>query len=502
MTGTSSSARGRAALAWAAPLAVAGVALFLRLGLMFGKGGGWSYSVDYDEGVYFSAASLIWSGALPYRDFVFVHPPGLLVWLLLPAGLGKLALGPAAAFVVARWMAAFAGTLSALLAWRLAEKRAGVLGGAVAGLALALYPEAVGVDRGVFLEPVLNLTCLALALCMQRATLGLAPPARWITFAGLAGGAAVAVKLWAGLWVLAAVVPLFRSGGVKAVLRFGVVAAASAAGLMAPFAAVAPEAFLENILTFHTLRPPDGIPDRLERVFQIFHWRHAGTDLLALGGLVLVLARKELRRTSLFFALVFAGTVAAFLGNTTYWEQYNAHLAPSAAVLAGLGAGTAFRLASGRWLKLGTVAAAAGLLVFSVVHVRRTFGRNRAWLELREAVQATQAQKPCAMEPSWLLVADRLPPRVGAAGHFVDTYALGLLEAGRSGKRFDSAAAAFDDPASQAGYAQALKACDLLVLGERGRTQLAGPLEDAVLGKWKRVREAQPDIYARQNPGR
>ena len=483
-----------------APLAVLAVALFARLGLMFGKGGGWGYAVDYDEGVYFSAASLVWRGALPYRDFVFVHPPGLLAWLLIPAGLGKLVLGPTHAFVLARWIAAFAGAASVSLVYRLAEKRGGLVAGLAAGLALALYPEAVVVDRGVFLEPVLNLCCLTLAFCVQRGTLGLAPEKRWLTFAGLAAGAAVAVKLWAGLWLLAALVTVLRAGGVRGVVRFCVWAAIAAAALMLPAAAAAPQAFLEQTLTFHTLRPPDGIPARWDRLTQLFSWRHAGSDLLALVGLVAVLARPGLRRTSLFFALVFLGTLAAFLANTTYWEQYNAHLAPSSAVLAGIGAATLWGLVRARPmpLKLAGALALCALSLFSIVGTRRTFGHTGALLEVREAVRASKARVACAMEPAWLLAADQLPPRIGPAGQFVDTYAMGLLEAGRSGKKFDSAQAAFDDVASQEPYAEAVQHCDLLVMGERGRMELAAPLEDQVLKTWRRAGETQPDVYLKR----
>lgn len=491
MTGTSSSRI-------LAPVLVLGAALFVRFGLMFGKGGGWGYAVDYDEGVYFSAASLVWNGTFPYRDFVFVHPPGLLAWLLLPAGLGKLVLGPAAAFVVARWMAALAGTLSCFLVYRLAEKRAGVVGGLAAGVSLALYPEVVGVDRGVFLEPVLNLCCLTLAFCVQRATLGLTPEKKWLAFAGLAAGAAVSVKLWAGIWLLAALVPVLRAAGVMGAIRFLVPAAFAAAALMLPAVLQAPPAFIEQTLTFHTLRPPDGIPDRLERIGQLFNWRHAGTDLLAVLGLLFVLLRKELRKSSLFFALVYLATLAAFMANTTYWEQYNAHLAPSAAVLAGLGAGTLWRLLGARPAALRAVVALAlaSLSIFSIAHTRKTFGRTRLWVDLGDVVRDAKVKTPCAMEPSFLLAADLLPPRIGTAGHFVDTYALGLLEAGRSGKKFDSAGAAFDDAASQAGYAQAVERCDLMVMGDRGRMQLAGPLEDRVLG-WKKLGDTQPDVYRR-----
>ncbi len=40
-----------------------------RPGMLFGL-------TEYDDGVYFGSAIRLVNGALPYRDFVLVHPPG------------------------------------------------------------------------------------------------------------------------------------------------------------------------------------------------------------------------------------------------------------------------------------------------------------------------------------------------------------------------------------------------------------------------------------------
>ena len=62
MTGTSSS---RLALA-----AVVLGAFVLRVLPFLGPDGTWGGRLDYDEGVYFSAASYLLQGVLPWRDFV------------------------------------------------------------------------------------------------------------------------------------------------------------------------------------------------------------------------------------------------------------------------------------------------------------------------------------------------------------------------------------------------------------------------------------------------
>jgi len=96
-------------------------------------GGAWEYPIDFDEGVYFSAASLVWRGVLPYRDFVFVHPPGIL-WALAPSGIMSGALGPDTAFVFARWFAVILGAANALLVALIARRWAGPSAGVCAAL--------------------------------------------------------------------------------------------------------------------------------------------------------------------------------------------------------------------------------------------------------------------------------------------------------------------------------------------------------------------------------
>ena len=146
---------------WALGL-VAVAAWVLRVIPLTRGGGAFGYPIDYDEGVYFSASSLFFQGHWPYRDFVFVHPPGS-VWLWGPAALAGSWLGADTGFTMARWMATLCGALSVFLVGRLALRVWGPVAGMVAALVYASYPEAVLVERGPFLEPLLNLSCLAAA---------------------------------------------------------------------------------------------------------------------------------------------------------------------------------------------------------------------------------------------------------------------------------------------------------------------------------------------------
>src|SRR5438128_6565592 len=75
------------------------------------KAGAMGYPIDYDEGVYFSASALLFKGILPYRDFVFVHPPvHLYVLGAITSWIGQI--DPADAFAFTRFLATVIGTLN------------------------------------------------------------------------------------------------------------------------------------------------------------------------------------------------------------------------------------------------------------------------------------------------------------------------------------------------------------------------------------------------------
>src|SRR3954447_13462479 len=205
-------------------------ALALRLFPLLLPGGPLSYVVNYDEGIYFSASALLTGGALPYRDIFFVHPPGMLV-LLAPITLWARLGHVTAAFAATRYLATLVGALNAALAGAIALRAFGPLSGLSAALLYATFPEAVREERGPFLEPVLNLVCLAMAWGWLRSR-----SVRGQTVAGLLGGLALSVKSWGVIWLVAAVATSPRSRRVAGALwlLFGV--AVSLAVLVLPFA--------------------------------------------------------------------------------------------------------------------------------------------------------------------------------------------------------------------------------------------------------------------------
>ena len=107
------------------------------------------YPIDYDQGVYFTAAALFAEGHALYGDVVFVHPPGL-PYLLAPVS--SLA-SPDVAFGLARLIMTVIGAVNIVLIWNVAKRHLGPGPAVAASLVYAFHPVAITADRGIFLEP-------------------------------------------------------------------------------------------------------------------------------------------------------------------------------------------------------------------------------------------------------------------------------------------------------------------------------------------------------------
>ncbi|NBD12726.1 glycosyltransferase family 87 protein [Corallococcus silvisoli] len=458
------------------PLLLIALGAWVLRALAFFHSGPLGYPMDYDEGVYFSAASLLLRGDLPYRDFIFVHPPGsLLLWA--PGAALTLGFDAATAYGVTRHAAAAVGALCAFLAGRVAWRAWGPLAGCVAALAYAAYPEAALVERGAFLEPLLNVLCLGFAnLWLASAT-----PSRGRGIgAGVLLGLAVSVKLPGGAWLVAALLARPWKESRRDALLCMVAALATFAVVVGPLAALAPSEFLRDVISFQALRPPDGESDRWLRLHDLFHERRLGEVVLALIGLGAAGARAlrtdaEGRPTSRFFACAFVLGVALFLASRTYWNQYNAHLAASEAVLAGLGAAVLHAF-SQRWGRTASRAVAGLALAGACLPGAWHVVESALWqapdvVALARYLRAEVPPNAClfAFDPGWGLAAGRLPT---GATPVVDSYATMLQDAMSTGDRFEDTAEALSAPEAQQALRVMLDACRFVVLGPRGDWQL------------------------------
>ncbi len=225
------------------PAIAVGVGL-LSLGLSL-----WQLTVPgffnfYDSGVYFAASFHLVTGALPYRDFTFVQPPGI-VLLLSPVALLSRIIGTHDGFVLARVLSALVTALNAsLLAWLVRHRgRTAML---IAGGGFALLPVASFVSSGVKLEPYLICFVLLGSLVVfSREGRGVANT-RQLAVGGLLFGVAAAVKLWAFFPFVALViclVPRYRS---RVFVFIGATASAFVV-LCLPFFLSAPKNFVSQV---------------------------------------------------------------------------------------------------------------------------------------------------------------------------------------------------------------------------------------------------------------
>jgi len=256
-------------------------ALALRLFLVSRPGFLTSGTVEYDDGVYLGASMRLLHGAVPYQDYAFVQPPGIIV-VGLPGALVGTLTSQATGLAVARVLSVLASTACVPLAGRLVRHRGPITCAVTAGL-LAVYPADILSSRTLLLEPWMNLACLLAATAAFRT--GRLASRKWLAWAGVALGIGTAIKFWAAVpaVVLLAVCLIARPpAGTSRARRAWAVVGGSVGGfavLAGPFALVNPSAFLHQTLFDQISRTGPGTPYSLR-----FAHLTGLIDVLGIGG--------------------------------------------------------------------------------------------------------------------------------------------------------------------------------------------------------------------------
>ena len=336
---------------------------------------------EYDDGVYLGGAIRLLQGSLPYHDFAFVQPPGILLLMAPVAVLGKIG-ATTHAMAAARLLTVLASTACVPLAGSLVRYR-GVLVTLVTCGLLAIYPDDIATAHTLILEPWLNLFCLlGVCIAFRRGRLA---SSRRLLWAGVAIGFAGAVKYWAALpaVLLLAVCLLTGNGWAGRVRRAGTYTLGVIAGFVVPvlpFFAFAPAAFVRSTLFDQATRAGSYVPVSLRLahltglidvlnggghfsltagVHSLFTgsgaaatsnasvgWLPYVVALLGAGVLAIGYLWEPGRPSPLeWYVLATAvATVAAVLGYSAFFYHYPAFAAPWLALSAGCAAGA---LASG-----------------------------------------------------------------------------------------------------------------------------------------------------------
>ena len=220
---------------------------------------------EYDDGVYIGAAIRMTQGVMPYHDFGFVQPPGILL-LMSPVALIARVTSPAAGLALARVLTVAASTACVPLAGNLVRRR-GTLATALTCGILAVYPPDIASAHTLLLEPWMNLLCLLGANAAFSGGRLSARPSR-LAWAGIAIGFASVVKFWAmaPAVVLLAVCLLDRTGdrtdggrlGSRLAVKRAVAYVAGLAGAfvvpLLPFVAYGPGTFFRSTVVYQAAR--------------------------------------------------------------------------------------------------------------------------------------------------------------------------------------------------------------------------------------------------------
>jgi hypothetical protein len=144
--------------------------------------------------------------------------------------------------------------------------------------------------------------------------------------------------------------------------------------------------------------------------------RHVAATVLAGLGVIVVIRWRRHDRLGRIAVLWFALTVASFLVAATYWDQYNAALAPSMSLLAAVGLPwLASALRSSGVARSVAIAALVAAAFVTAISARRSIqeiaSRSSELTAIATDVSVLVPDSDCAIafEPQWLLSAGRLP---------------------------------------------------------------------------------------------
>ncbi|QKW19447.1 tetratricopeptide repeat protein [Kitasatospora sp. NA04385] len=216
----------------------------------------------YDDGVLLAASLRLVHGVLPYRDFTFLHPPGLPLLMAPVAALGTV-VGQPVALVIARLLTALA-SVGVVAGGTLLARSRGRTAMIVTGLLLACFPLTYLAGQSLTPEPWTTLCCLigALAAFESDGTPTRSP--RRLRLAGFALGVACTIKLWA---LLPAVALLFavrvgrgRRHGDRPERRIGAALLVGAAVPLLPFLLLAPGRLVHDVIATQLVRDSPGTP--------------------------------------------------------------------------------------------------------------------------------------------------------------------------------------------------------------------------------------------------
>ncbi|MEO5711741.1 MAG: hypothetical protein ABIQ59_18175 [Nocardioidaceae bacterium] len=323
---------------WPVLVAVAVLAAVVRTVILLDSGG-LSGLLGYDQGVYYSAAEAFAWGRMPYRDFLLLHPPGIVV-ALAPFGLLARLTHDAVGMEAARVFVVAVGAANAALV-AAASRRAGRVAALTAGAFYAVWAPVAVTETETRLEPLLTLGLLvALAvLAGQPERVG----RRALVLAGCALGFALTVKIWALVPVVVVLAWLVGRFGRRALAWVGLPLLATTAAVCLPFLVSAPVTMFRMVVTDQLSRGrmASTAAHRVAGTLGLgrfvghppgFHGLLLVAVLVLAAALVLVVVLVPPARVAVVLLLAQGGVL---LAGPSYFAYYEAYPAPALALCFG-----------------------------------------------------------------------------------------------------------------------------------------------------------------------
>jgi hypothetical protein len=411
-----------------------------RPGLLFG--------VSSDIGVYLGGSVRLVHGALPYRDFAYLQPPGFILLASPIAFLSEL-IGTRDALAVLRMCTPFVVAANVALVGGLVRRR-GWAATLVACGVMALFPAEFYSLRNGLLEPLICLFCLVGArLAFQGDTLA---RSRRLAAGGAVFGFAATIKAPAvlpALVVAALCLPDLR----QRLLPFGAGLVAGIGIPTLPFFIASPGAFSHDVLAsqFGRITASGRVPllSRLGGLTGSADFgggsAAAAAVLIVLAGLVITAFTFSRRRPTALESFAIGATVTvavAQLVPAQYYPQYPAFVAPFLALLLGL---SVHRLMGERRSRLRLGIAALAVCVFVANQGWHISGASAR--DVSTAVDAVIPAGGCAVSDAaeTLITSDRFVSTVPGCTQMTDPFGTTIaFGGGRSAATVAIWEAAFD----------------------------------------------------------
>jgi len=248
---------------WLWAIVVAAIAFVFRLVPVL-RGGGLFGIGNYDDAVYYAAATGLVHGLLPYQDFLLLHPPGMPL-LLAPFALVAQLTGDPSGFAAARLACMALGAVNAVLVWKILRP-IGMVAALFGGFGYAVFHPAVYSEKSTLLEGPATAVLLIAMLLLQPLVHDSSLPRAKALAAGALLGLTVTIKVWGVITVLIVLGWLLLLRRYGAALQVMIGSAIAATVICLPFFAAAPTAMWHQVVRDQLARRGGSDVTSLERL--------------------------------------------------------------------------------------------------------------------------------------------------------------------------------------------------------------------------------------------